>query len=221
MPADAPQVKVDGTRARRRRDRLLRPPDREPRGDRRANRRRDRRNRGAELRRSGDRRRAGHGRPRDRRAARPCAGADRHPVRRRRACLRHRAGVSRGGDRRSSSPKAGTTWAARSSTARSCRSRRRARHLLRCAHDAARVADHLRHPARAQRQGAVGQRRRSRRGDPLRLGASTGWWSSPARRSVLPRCSRASSRRCEDTVVVLSGGNIDPALHARIIGEAA
>ena len=50
-------------------------------------------------------------------------------------------------------------------------------------------------------------------------GRSTVWWSSRAARSGLPRCSRARFAAMEDTVVVLSGGNVDPALHARIVAK--
>ena len=86
MPADAPQVKVDGTRAEGAEivfyDR--RTESREEIAARIAA--RERRDRGAELRRSGDRRGAGHGRARDRRAARASPPPHRHPVRRRRAC---------------------------------------------------------------------------------------------------------------------------------------
>ena len=96
MPADAPAVKVEGTRGRRRRDHLLRPPHREPRGHRRR----------ASPQESGaivvpsfddpdDRRGAGHGRAGDPRAARASAGEDRRPVRRRRAGGGHRAGAAR------------------------------------------------------------------------------------------------------------------------------
>ena len=62
-----PRLKIDGTRARRGGNRLLRPADRKPRGDCRAHRRRDRRDGRAELRRRSYRRRAGDGRARDRR----------------------------------------------------------------------------------------------------------------------------------------------------------
>ena len=146
MPADAPQVKIDGTRAEGRRDRLLRPPHRKPRRDRRAHRRRDRRNRGAELRRSCDRRWAGNcgleiveqlaGRRRGssfRAAAADLPRASRLRFQRRRSS--------------SSSPKGGTTWRARSSWARSCRSSPMRPTPSAMRSDAARLADHLRHPA--------------------------------------------------------------------------
>ena len=53
------------------------------------------------------------------------------------------------------------------------------------------------------------------------------WERAPARRRAgrrrwrSPRCSRARLAPREGTVVVLSGGNVDPALHARMVSRAA
>ena len=65
------------------------------------------------------------------------------------------------------------------------------RHLLRCAADPARVADHLRHPARSRGDGAGGQRRGSRPKRCALPGHGMAWWSSRAALSRWPRCSRA------------------------------
>ena len=46
-------------------------------------------------------------------------------------------------------------------------------------------------------------------------------WLNRAPPLASQRCSPARFAPMEDTVVVLSGGNVDPALHARIIAEAA
>ena len=95
------------------------------------------------------------------------------PVRRRRAGRRDRARRARTPRSSWSSPRAGTTWRRSLELGEIVPvARRRPDHLVRCAADAACLADHLRHPSRAAGAGAVGQRCRSRRGDPLRLGAA-------------------------------------------------
>ena len=95
------------------------------------------------------------------------------------------------------------------------------RDTLRRAADAARVANHLRHPAASgmQTRCRSATMRRVRRCDSP--GTSISWSSSRAERSRWRRCWRARPSRADGTVVVLSGGNVDPALHARIVGEAA
>ena len=162
MPADAPQVKVEGTRAEGAEIIFYDRRDRKPRGDRRA-RSRDESGRdgGAELRRSGDRRRAGHRRARNPRAAR---------TRRRQRGSSFRAaaaGWPRGSrwparTRRSSSssPRAGTTWRRSLERGRDRAGRRRTRRRHLC--------DALQTPRvspitfgilqRARRAGAVRQR---------------------------------------------------------------
>ena len=73
---------------------------------------------------------------------------------------------------------------------------------------------------RARGEGAVGQRRRSRRCDALRLGAARPGGRARRRGRRWRRCSPARSQPLRGTVVVLSGGNVDPALHARIVAKA-
>ena len=173
MPADAPQVKVDGTRGEGAEIIFY---------DRRTESReaiaaqisqRDRRDRRAELRRSDDRRRAGHGRPRNRRAAGrgrrrriviPCGGGG--------LASGIALAVPGSGDRHRRAGRLGRHGAlARAGRDRAGR-RRRAGDAVRRAADAARVADHLRHPARREAQALVGQRGGGRGRGPLRLGAA-------------------------------------------------
>ena len=51
-------------------------------------------------------------------------------------------------------------------------------------------------------------------------GNGTSWWSNPEALSALAALLSGKVAPLDDTVVVLSGGNIDPALHARIVGGA-
>ena len=94
----------------------------------------------------------------------------------------------------------------------------RAGNILRCAPDAAGVADHLRDsPASAGRRlcRSPMPKRPRRCASP---GSGTSLIVETGRRGrACGACWQARSRRATDTVVVLSGGNVDPALHARIV----
>ena len=211
-----------GHARRGRGDHLLRPAQREPRGDRRADLRRDGRDRGAELRRSGDRRRAGHRRARNPRAdGRSASAAHRHSVRRRRAWRRASRWPVPDAEIVIVEPEGWDDMAARSSWARSCRWRPMRPHTFatRCRRRACRRSPSA-SSASARATGAVRQRRGSGGRDALRLGAArTGgragrrgrrwrrcsrarlaatwrirWWCCRAGMSIR-RCTRGSSRR--------------------------
>ena len=59
------------------------------------------------------------------------------------------------------------------------------------------------------------------RRNPLRLGKHDLVVEPGAAVGLAALLAGQDSNRMEDTVVMLSGGNVDPALHARIIAEAA
>ena len=142
-------------------------------------------------------------------------------LRRRRPFGGDRAGLPGRRDRHASSPKAGTTW-------------RRSLELgeivpvgSRCAADAAATRSRPRWSRRSPSafckargaNGAGGQRGRGARRRCASPGASIGSSSSRAARSRSRRCSRARSEIVpEERWCVVSGGNVDPALHARIVG---
>ena len=173
---------------RGRRDHLLRPAQRKPRGDRRANlapRPARRWCRASTIRRSSPgRARVGLEiveqlrRGRRRRIVVPCGGGG----------LASGIALAVPGcrDRRSSSPRAGTTWRARSSWARSCRSPPMRRDTCCDALQTPRVSPITFGILRdRERDGAVGQRSGGRRTRCASPGSSTGWWSSRAARSAL------------------------------------
>ena len=214
-----------GHAGRGRRDRLLRPAHREPRGDRGADRRR---RRGATVVPSFDDPAivAGQGtagleileqlaerrRPADRRAVRrrrACRRASRSPcpeaeivIGRARGLGRHGAVARSGRDRAGRAPTRRRPCATRSrpracrrSPSASCASARRRRSAV----TDAEVEEAIRFAWRR----------------------ASGSWSSRAGRSALAALLAGKIGRSRETVVVLSGGNVDPALHARIVGSAA
>ena len=174
---------------RGRRDHLLRPLSREPGSHRRQNLGGKRGDGRAELRRSAHRGGAGNRRARDPRSDAGAAAPDHHPLRRWRTGVRHCAWHARTRRSSSSSRKAGTTCAARSSLARSCRSAADAPHTLCDALQTPRVSPITFGILRERRrEGPYGQRRRRcvKRSDGP--GTSISWsWS---------RVAQLRSRRC-------------------------
>ena len=120
---------------------------------------------------------------------------------------------------RSSSQRVGTTWPVRSSLAKLSPCQLMRRHRVRRPADTTRIADHVRYPARSLRGGLVRKRSGGRRCGALRMGSPFARRRA-GRRGWLAALLAGKLAPIEDVVVVLSGGNVDPALHARIIANA-
>ena len=145
--------------------------------------------------------------------------AHRRSVRRRRACVGDRACLSRTPRSSIVEPEGWDDMArvARAWRDRS-RSRRRADDALRRAPDSAGVADHLRHP---RERGASAL---SVSDEEVAEAMRFAWERhelvvEPGGAAALAALLAGKLAPREDTVVVLSGGNVDPALHARIVAR--
>ena len=219
MPADAPAVKVEATRAAGAEiifyDRATE--SREEIGARLAG--GARRRPGALVRRCRRDRGAGQRRRRDRGAARRARRrmADR-AVRRRRPLGRDRPGAAGDANRRSSSPKAGTTWPARSRSGEIVPVDEPAP-PTRCDALQTRLVSPLTFGAlqRGRRARRRGQRGGGRGGDGLRLPQSADRRRARRRGRAGGLAVREGRRRARRSVVVVSGGNVDPLLYAEIL----